>query len=676
MKWKFTILPAATAVACLLSATPALAVVSETNVHVTSPSGFYLIADEVTSTDTMTLTGTSNGIVGEKLDINCYAGNRVLVLAKEVTIQSGGTFSFSGLFTKIDATCVLRAVPTKDTNPHPPGSPSPFTGPTLAIGDRENNAVNKGPNAGKLKAYYIYASQTLGAFDYSSLGDCTVDDSYVYDPVTFASAVLDYCNAWFNSRNGAKEPEPGIANPTRSELQVDGANAYVAGNAQSAVGGAEEHLGYPSLTYGYSIDPATGNLALEETDGVVKCAPEPAVYPPTSTSCSSFAPTGVQVKMLIAQGHNGRVASVTQFFSSTDGLPHATDLLENNDFRAEKNDGEFNFPWTGEGLKGYTAPGQTLPGAPSAPGSFFVKGSAAEPDGGEQSPQGAVTFSNAPEGVTIIGSTANKSSWIELHYRRTVPASGSVVLGFTYSNAFLQSEVQTGAAAAQASYTPSVAIASPANATTSAQNSLTVSGTASDANGPVTVQVNGHSAPVAANGAWSVAVPLTAGANTLTAIATNIFGDTAQAQINVTQLAPVVSNARQSASKWREGGALAKASRHARKRRPPVGTTFSYTLNEAATVHFAFTQPARGRKVGKQCVAPAKRYRHRHKCTRTVTIATLAFAGHTGKNAVRFQGRVSRSKRLRPGRYTVVITAKNTAGQVSAPKKLTFTIVR
>ena len=217
MKWKSTILSVATAVTCLLVAAPALAAVSETNVHVTSPSGFYLIADEVTPADTMTLTGTSNGIAGEKLDINCYAGNRVLALAKEVTIQSGGTFSFSGLFTRIEATCVLRAVPAKDATPHPPGSPSPFTGPTLAIGERENNTVNKGPNTGKLKAYYIYASQLLGAFDYSSLGDCTIDDSYVYDPVTFASAVLDYCNAWFNSRNGASKPEPGIANPTRSE---------------------------------------------------------------------------------------------------------------------------------------------------------------------------------------------------------------------------------------------------------------------------------------------------------------------------------------------------------------------------------------------------------------------------------------------------------------------------
>src|SRR3984957_1659768 len=52
--------------------------------------------------------------------------------------------------------------------------------------------------------------------------------------------------------------------------------------------------------------------------------------------------------------------------------------------------------------------------------------------------------------------------------------------------------------------------------------------------------------------------------------------------------APVLSGLKQSASKWREGSSLPRAaSRHLRK--PPVGTTFSFTLNEAATVQLAFT---------------------------------------------------------------------------------------
>ena len=127
------------------------------------------------------------------------------------------------------------------------------------------------------------------------------------------------------------------------------------------------------------------------------CAPGAAVFPPTTTSCSSFAPTGVQVRTRIEQGQAGRVASVTQYFSSTDGATHSIDLLEDNEFNHPSHDGQLGFPWTGGGLQAYTTPGQLIPGpGGGGPGSFFVKGSAAAVDGSQSSAQGAVTFSNPP----------------------------------------------------------------------------------------------------------------------------------------------------------------------------------------------------------------------------------------------------------------------------------------
>jgi hypothetical protein len=59
-----------------------------------------------------------------------------------------------------------------------------------------------------------------------------------------------------------------------------------------------------------------------------------------------------------------------------------------------------------------------------------------------------------------------------------------------------------------------------------------------------------------------------------------------------------------------------------------------------------------------------------------VTKGTLSFTGHAGTNHVSFQGRISRSKRLQLGTYTLIITATNAAGQGSSPKQLTFTIVK
>ena len=52
----------------------------------------------------------------------------------------------------------------------------------------------------------------------------------------------------------------------------------------------------------------------------------------------------------------------------------------------------------------------------------------------------------------------------------------------------------------------------------------------------------------------------------------------------------------------------------------------------------------------------------------------LTFANaRAGRNRIVFQGRIAGAKRLRPGRYTVVLTATNAGGR-SAPLSLSFTI--
>ena len=135
---------------------------------------------------------------------------------------------------------------------------------------------------------------------------------------------------------------------------------------------------------------------------------------------------------------------------------------------------------------------------------------------------------------------------------------------------------------------------------------------------------------------------------------------------------PSIAGATQSRSRWREGGALARISR----RRAPVGTTFSFALNEQANVSLAFTQRAHGRRVRGKCVAQTRANRRKRVCLRTVTRGTLGFSGHAGVNHVAFQGRVSRSKRLAPGTYTLLITASDARGRKSGTARLAFTIVR
>jgi len=142
----------------------------------------------------------------------------------------------------------------------------------------------------------------------------------------------------------------------------------------------------------------------------------------------------------------------------------------------------------------------------------------------------------------------------------------------------------------------------------------------------------------------------------------------------LTSVVPTITAAHESASVWREGSKLAQISKS--KKKPPVGTTFSFVLNEQATVRFSFTQRSSGRNIGHKCVAKTPKNTKRKACTRTVMVGTLPFTGHTGTNKVVFQGHISRSKALNLGAYAVTITATDSAGARSAPKSLSFTIVK
>jgi hypothetical protein len=128
---------------------------------------------------------------------------------------------------------------------------------------------------------------------------------------------------------------------------------------------------------------------------------------------------------------------------------------------------------------------------------------------------------------------------------------------------------------------------------------------------------------------------------------------------------PSLSNFHESASKWRRSG---KASKH----KPPPGTTFTFNLNETAAIELTFSQPGKGRKVSGKCVAQNAKNHKKQSCT--LTLGTISLAGNAGKNSVKFAGKLS-SGELKPGGYTVTITAKAANGQSSKTLSLKFTIV-
>ena len=103
------------------------------------------------------------------------------------------------------------------------------------------------------------------------------------------------------------------------------------------------------------------------------------------------------------------------------------------------------------------------------------------------------------------------------------------------------------------------------------------------------------------------------------------------------------------------------------------GTVFSFRLDRSATVRLAIQATAHGRRVSGSCKPESRKRRHKPRCLRTRTIATLLRTGHLGLNRIAFSGRV-RGRPLKPGRYRAVFTAIDAAG-TSAPRSLTFAIV-
>jgi hypothetical protein len=135
---------------------------------------------------------------------------------------------------------------------------------------------------------------------------------------------------------------------------------------------------------------------------------------------------------------------------------------------------------------------------------------------------------------------------------------------------------------------------------------------------------------------------------------------------------PAVSGLGQSASRWRRGKGLPHISSVGRA---PVGTTFSFTLNESATASFSFTRRAPGRRVSGRCVAVTPGNAGKPRCKRTVSAGSFSLGAHAGLNKVSFQGRLSGTRTLKPGSYGLVLLVRDSRALKAASQPLSFTIV-
>jgi hypothetical protein len=420
-----------------LAAAPA-APAAITASQITTPSNpSFFVADQSSNLQTFTIAGTTTGgnPANNLVDVRCYYGGTSVKVKGNVPLNPNGSFSVTAadLSKTLDLTCQLRAVPAGTK----PADLTPFSGPVIGVGDRESSKIGGGTNNGKTYDYTLDAQQQTGAFDYASLGSCGLHNGFLYDSTYANTTVTFACNAGLVS---ADSP----VNPTRSELQIDGANAYAPTQAFFINSGA---AGFPALTDTYTIDKATGNVVIHETDPLVKCAA--ATYPPSQTSCATFVSAGVTDDRTITQDHDGHISWITDTFKSTDSKPHAVDLLWDSNqqfFGASGDSTQIEYEFSGEGSFSTHTTGQTV-SLPSSAGTILLRMHGAA-DGSLGTGQGAIVY-DRPATAAKFTAVTPVDSRFTLHQSGTVPAGGSTRFRFAYVQDYQAALVATRAKAAR-----------------------------------------------------------------------------------------------------------------------------------------------------------------------------------------------------------------------------------
>jgi hypothetical protein len=586
--------------------------------QITVPSGpTYAFNDEtvVSSPPAFTVEGTTENFAGGMVELRCYYGSEAgsyAVIAKEVGLGVGGSFKVEVGAKALthEGPCVLRAVPPSNDEAHPPGTASeeagdPFKGPQV-VGSRFRVSTYNSNNVG----YELELASFRGNLDIGSVGECGLFYSNLYAPTTLAeSDGLFDCNAALYAENPSLPSSP----PSRSELQIDGANAYSPATARAveqALGATLPGAPQVSVTVEPS-NPFISVATVKEVDPIVKCSPSTA-YPPTLSSCTSFVSTGVQLERtwqtnegigVVGCCGGDQIASMTDTWHSTDGAAHSLNALYDQETVNGGKGGAYQFP--GTSVYAATTKGETVT-LPPGVGRIYYKEDAETPSetGDGVHPQGAILYDTPTSGpITVYQETTSKEGYngFVMPYQATIPAGGSYTLRMAFIQAYLLSEVEALAsylADFRPSEPPTLSISSPASGTTVSTPNVTVSGSLSDPRAITSFTVDGQAVSVGAGGAWSTSVPLLEGSNTIKALAVDQAGLSAEKTVSVTyKPIPRVAHAAQVGSAKGSGG--------------EVSFTISCTgsAGTSCEVEGALTTAERTRN-GKPVAVAARRHHH------------------------------------------------------------------
>ncbi|HWF74334.1 MAG TPA: Ig-like domain-containing protein [Solirubrobacteraceae bacterium] len=511
------------------SAGSAHAAISASTISSPVANSYFYYDFNAPSSTMFTVAGTTTGT--GNVDIDCYeaGGSRELIVAN-VTVTNNAfsvPITSAEIGTSIgDGACVLRAVDTGDvqTTPYVPGASTSFSGPNVAVSEKEVHS-----SGSTAYDFDYYLDDFSGFMDLESAGDCGLSYGEL-----IAASTLTYSPRSFDCLGAIFDTYPSQSGPTIGpELTVDGTRAVDTDSAYYEAGYVTTLPGFQGLTVTDSY--TAGALTVHDSEPLLFCSPD-------CSAPTSFSPSGVELDRTWQTTADGLVALQSDVFRSVDGAQHTLGVLEDQEIGRQTGiHTAINFPGS-SGFQDYSDTATLT--LPAGPGVIYFKTNGAEADAGNGvDPQGAIVYAGSPNGPVAFTysdevSSGSSPDWV-MPYTRTIPAGGSAApLRFAYIQSYSLGQAQSLAQTALASFAPAVSISSPGNGATVTTSSVAVSGAVTDAVGITSVKVNGVVATLAAGGTFAATVPLTLGANTITAVATDGDGITGQQAITVTYKVP------------------------------------------------------------------------------------------------------------------------------------------
>jgi len=493
----------------------------------TPANASYLISFDNAGT-TLTVSGTASGT--SAVDIVCYYGSGQWIEYTPAVAVSGGTFQSAALSLRTIAghTCRLRAVPS--TASISASDTDTFAGPQIAVAETGLAAISGGTNDKQPYDYLVSAPSFTGAAGWGAAGSCGPFTAALTSNFAMPNDAINCAGSLLSDDLGAFGG--------RSEVQVDGVNAYDAASAQSLFSGggnpsSQTLSGFPALSASVDWDPTTGMMSSSANESWVVCD-GPNKETQAFGTCPDFLAAGVQLQRNVTSSDGGKVVTMTDTWSSTDQKAHTLDLLYDDYVGLKTSSAQRGYEFPGQSTFSAYGQGDTVPALSGAPGSILVHTDTAAADGDPSEAYGAITFSAPPSGLAFASNNE-----FEEHQVLQVPAAGSASLTYVYSSGVSVGDVTGMALAAQDRLqAPSLVISVPGNSTTVSGPAVTLTGTATAGSVFKSITVAGQAVPVSPSGAWSATVPLTPGSNTITAVGTDGAGATVEGQVTVVYQPP------------------------------------------------------------------------------------------------------------------------------------------